>query len=275
MFLILAVLLGSAFLAIAIMLTVRRFAPPEGFLKDAVPATGVFGVIGVAFAVILAFVVFLAFEGFQRSLEGASREAVAVTQLARTSRLLPSEVGRELRGDLACYARAVVSDGWAQMASGRESELVEDWIVRIETTVDEITIDSPKTEVALSHWLDQQADRREGRRARLVQAEPSMPEAVWMLLLVGALLTIGYLIVYADRRDRWWVQALMTGSVTLLVVAGLLVVALLDRPYQQDGAYVAPTEMQTTLRLMERDFAGDPTFLPPCDEQGRPTIAGI
>ena len=55
----------------------------------------------------------------------------------------------------------------------------------------------------------------------------------------------------------------MIGSVTLLVVAGLLVVVFLDRPYQQDGAYVAPSEMQTTIRLMEREFADDPTFQPP------------
>jgi hypothetical protein len=114
------------------------------------------------------------------------------------------------------------------------------------------------------------AERREGRRARLVEADPVVPAAVWLLLLVGAAVTISYLTLFADPRDRSWVQALIIGSVTLLVVAGLLVVAFLDRPYQQDGAYVAPSEMQTTIRLIEHEFAGDPTFQPPCDDQGRP-----
>ena len=62
----------------------------------------VFGVLGMAFAVLLAFVVFLAFEGYLRALDEASREAVAVTQLVRVSRLLPDEQGDQLRGDLAC-----------------------------------------------------------------------------------------------------------------------------------------------------------------------------
>jgi hypothetical protein len=140
----------------------------------------------------------------------------------------------------------------------------------MEATVDEISVDSPRTEVALGHWLDQMAERREGRRARLVEADPVVPAAVWLLLLVGAAVTISYLTLFADPRDRSWVQALIIGSVTLLVVAGLLVVAFLDRPYQQDGAYVAPSEMQTTIRLIEHEFAGDPTFQPPCDDQGRP-----
>ena len=156
---------------------------------------------------------------------------------------------------------------------GGESELVESWLARIEGTSDEVAVDSPRTEVALSHWLEQQAERRRRRRARLAQAEPAVPGAVWLLLIIGAVLTISYLTVFANPRDRWWVQTIMIGSVTLLVVAGLLVVVFLDRPYQQDGAYVAPSEMQTTIRLMEREFADDPTFQPPCDDQGRPTPA--
>lgn len=270
MLLILVVLAGTTALAIAATLAARRFAPADGFLRDPGSAVGVFGVLGVAFAVILAFVVFLAFEGYLRASEGASREAVAVTQLARTTRLLEEPEGPRLRGELVCYARAVVADEWARMAVGEESARVEDWLAQIETTVDDIAVDSPRTEVALGHWLDQAAERREGRRARLLQAEPLVPDAVWVLLLTGALLTIGYMTVFANPRDQWWVQALMIGSVNLIVVAGLLVVVILDRPFQRDGAYVAPSEMQTTIRLIEREFGGDPTFQPPCDDQGRP-----
>jgi hypothetical protein len=62
----------------------------------------------------------------------------------------------------------------------------------------------------------------------------------------------------------------MIGSVTMLVVAGLLVVVYLDRPFQQDGAFVAPREMRVTIRLMEEDFADESDFERPCDEEGRP-----
>jgi hypothetical protein len=230
----------------------------------------VFGVLGVAFAVILAFVVFLAFEGYLRAEDGASREAVAVTQLARTTRLLPDPEGQALRGELVCYARAAVSDEWTKMAAGGESPLVEEWLAQIESTVDDIAVDTPRTEVAMGHWLDQAAERREGRRARLLQANPVVPEAVWLLLLTGAVLTIGYMVVFANRRDSWWVQALMIGSINLIVVAGLLVVFILDRPYQAGGAYIGPTEMQTTIRQVEGEFVEDPAFQPPCDDQGRP-----
>ena len=75
--------------------------------------------------------------------------------------------------------------------------------------------------------------------------------------------------MFADRRERWWAIAVMTGSITALIVSGLLVVSFLDRPYLEDGAYIAPSEMQTTLRLIESEMTGFGTQLP-CDEQGRP-----
>jgi hypothetical protein len=267
----LAVLAGASVVAVLFMLAARRFAAPEGLLRDAVPAAAVFGVLGVAFAVLLAFVMFLAFENYITADDGASREAVAVSQLTRTARLFPDPQSDELHDDLGCYARAVISDEWPLMRQGLESDLVLRWIDQIETTVDEMPVADGKTQIALSHWLDEQAIRREGRRARLAEATPTIPAAVWMMLILGAILTVAYLVLFADRRERWWTQAVMVGSITALVVSGMLVVSFLDRPYDRDGAYIAPSEMETTLRLIENTIAGFPGARLPCDEQGHPT----
>lgn len=266
----LIVLAGSALVAVLLMLAVRRFAAKDGLIADPVPAGAVFGVLGVAFAVLLAFVMFLAFENYIRAREGASREAVAISELARITQLLPAPQGEDLRNDLACYARAVVSDEWPRMSEGRESDLVVGWLARIESTVDTMPLDSVRAEIALNQWLDEMAVRREGRRARLAEATPSIPVAVWLTLVLGAGLTVAYLVVFADQRERWWTQALMVGSITALIVAGLLVVSFLDRPYMEDGAYIAPNEMATTLRLIEAGVEADQAGLLPCDEQGRP-----
>ena len=267
----LIVLAGSAVAAVLLMLAARRFAAKDGLLVDAVPAAAVFGVLGVAFAVLLAFVMFLAFENYIRAREGASREAVAISELNRITRLFPAAQREELRNDLACYARAVVSDEWPRMREGRESDVVVGWLARIESTVDTMPLDTTRTEVALHHWLDEMAVRREGRRARLAEATPAIPEAVWLTLVLGAGLTIAYLVVFADRRERWWTQAVMVGSITALIVAGLLVVNFLDHPYMEDGAYIAPAEMAITLRLIEAEIEADPAARLACDEQGRPT----
>jgi multisubunit Na+/H+ antiporter MnhB subunit len=266
----LALLFGTSLLAVLLMLAVRRYWAPKGFVLDPVPPTGIFGVIGVALAVLVAFVLFLVFESFVRAHEGASREAVAVTQLLRATRLFPEAQQQELRGDLVCYSRAVVADEWPKMDGGGESAVVEEWLDSIESTVDTVPVDDARTEVALSHWLAEQTERREGRRARLAEGSADMPEAVWLMLILGAGVTVLYIIVFADRRERWWVQGIMMGTVTGLVVASLLVIHFLDHPFSQDGAYIEPTEMETTLELFEHQYAGDTSVTIPCDEQGNP-----
>jgi hypothetical protein len=265
-----AVLIGASAAAVLLMLGVRRYWASEGLLRDSVPATGVFGVLGVAFAVLLAFVLFLAFEGYNRAHAGASREAIAVTQLLREAKLLPQPPRDELRGELVCYARAVVSDEWPTMEAGGESALVSEWVATIESTVDQIPVDNARTEVALSHWLDEMTERREGRRARLSEAGSSIPSTVWLMLGLGSALTVLYLLLLADRRERTWVQGAMIGTITALVVSSLLVVSFLDRPFNQDGAYIPPDEMSTTLRLIEDEISAGPSLTVPCDGQGHP-----
>ena len=267
-FLALALLAGSAIVAVLLMLAARRFSP-QGLFHDAVPAAAVFGVLGVAFAVILAFVLFLGFESYVRASEGASREAVAVTQLARVSRLFPVEEGDELRNGLGCYARAVISDEWPLMRQGGESDVVLDWLAQIETTIDEMPIGDSVSEVALGHWLEEMAVRREGRRTRLAESASTIPGAVWSMLILGAVLTVAYVVVFADRRERWWTQAVMVGSITALIVSGLLVISFLDSPYREDGAYIAPTEMETSARMIQDEVA-DASAQLPCDAEGRP-----
>jgi len=266
----LAVLIGASAVTVLAMLAIRRYWAPEGFQRDSVPGTGVFGVLGVAFAVLLAFVLFLAFEGYNRAHAGASREAVSVTQLLRATKLLPEPQQSELRSDLVCYARSVVSDEWPRMQVGEESGLVAHWLTAIESTVDRIPVDSARTEVGLGHWLDETTERRDGRRARLNESASAIPAGVWLMLGLGAVLTVLYILLLADRRERWWVQAAMIGTITALVVSSLLVIHFLDRPFNQDGAYIPPDEMVTTLRLIEEELAAVPSVTLPCDEHGRP-----
>jgi len=125
------------------------------------------------------------------------------------------------------------------------------------------------SQIALGHLLDEMAVRREGRRARLAEAPPTIPQPVWLMLTLGAVLTIAYVAVFADRRERWWTQAVMIGSITALIVSGMLVISFLDRPYEQDGAYVAPTEMAASARMIAEEVAAAAGRLP-CDAEGRP-----
>ena len=91
-----------------------------------------------------------------------------------------------------------------------------------------------------------------------------MPPPLWLVLGIGASLTIAYMVAQADRREGVLIQSIPIGFVTALVTAGLLVIFFLDHPYADTGG-IKPTEMSRTLTLIDH---GGPA---PCDERGTPT----
>ena len=86
-----------------------------------------------------------------------------------------------------------------------------------------------------------------------------MPGPLWIVLGLGAVLTIAYMCVQADRREGVVVQAVTIGFITTMVTAGLLVVAFLDHPYADQTGSIEPTEMRRTLALIDGGSAA------PCD----------
>jgi hypothetical protein len=270
-FLAVAIIAFAVAVTVTLMLLVRRFAAPAGgFFTDADRAAGVFGVTGTGFAVLLAFVIFLSFSSYDRAREKASVEAVAISQLFRTAKLFPPDAQRQLHGELICYGRAVIYDEWETMRDERESPLVNGWLTRIEQTIDAVQVNGEKQQVAYGHWFDQAADRREGRRGRLAEAEPLVPPLVWLALFLGGALIVTYMCFYADPAEPAFVQALMMGGVTTMVVAGMLVVRFLDRPYANASGSIKPAAMTMTVRLMEEESrASNAGAARLCDERGR------
>jgi len=267
----LAVIAFSVAAAIGVMLVVRRFAPPGGFFADTERAGAVFAVMGTAFAVLLAFVIFLAFASYDRARDKASLEAVAVSQLFRTAKIFSPAAERKLRGELICYARSVVHDEWPAMRHGRTSPSVDAWLARIEGTIDVLPIRGENQRVAYEHWFDQAAEQREGRRGRLAEASPFVPSLVWLALVLGGSLLIAYVWFYADPGESPIVQAMMAGSVTAIVIAGMLVVRFLERPYSDGGGSVRPVAMELSVRNMEAASRASRLHAATlCDQRGQP-----
>ncbi len=250
--------------AITLKLLVRRRASVGGWFADSPRSAGTLSVIGTMFAVMLAFVILLALQSYQRAREGASVEAIAVAELHSVAGVFQSPVSDRLRGELVCYARAVVKDEWPAMREGRSSDLVQSWIDKLGQ---ESAIAEPhgvREETAYAQWFDEKAQRRDGRRERLAEATPFVPLPLWFVLCLGASLTLAYMVAQADRREGLLIQSIPIGFVSALATAGLLVVFFLDHPYTNESGSIAPTEMRRTLTLIDH---GSTTL---CNERGIP-----
>ena len=78
------------------------------------------------------------------------------------------------------------------------------------------------------------------------------------------------MLFFADSGERAVTQGLLMGSVVAVIVATLLLISVLDRPYRPGLGQLRPVAMEQTLALIDqaRGALGedDP---PPCDAEGR------
>jgi hypothetical protein len=266
----LAIIVADTIMIVGILLF-RRRAPEDGYFKDGDRAAGVFGVLATAFALLLGFVIFLAYTQFDESRAGAEAEALSIVQLFETAQLMPSDAGSELSGQVQCYARSVVTIEWPAMVAGGGAEEISPWGLAMLRTIAGVEPETPSEESAYDAWLAQTSARQEARRDRLHAATGVVPPTVWAVLLLSALLVLGYVLFFADRHEHAVVQGLLAGSVTTVVVASLLALMSLNRPYDHDVGGIRPDAMEQSLGIIDaaRDALGLDEPLP-CDQAGRP-----
>jgi len=260
----LLVVVPTALFAILVVVLHRRFAPRGGWLRDMPAAAGIFSTAGTGLAVLLAFLIVATFNSYQAARDAAGVEAVASLQLYAMAGYFDEPTSTALKGDTICYSRAVIYDGWPAMQHGGEGNEVQRWIDTMDTTMRAAPVSDPKQIEALAHWYDVGQDRQDGRRGRVAEAQPFVPFFLWVALILITLLVLGYQLMFVDRAARLTGQVVGMTAMAATFFAGLTVVYMIDRPFNDRGAMITPSRMAAALVLMERDA---PTNLP-CDARG-------
>jgi len=256
-------------LAIVAMLLVRRRAPEGSYFNDGDRAAGIFGVLATGFAVLLGFVVFLAFTSYDAARSGAETEAELVAQQVETAELLPASSVDPLIGGLVCYARSVAGVQWKRMEDRTLGEDLNPWAVALARTFQDVDPQTPSEQAAYSKYLDQRSDREAARNDRIHGAVGVIPTPLWVVLFFSAGLIFAYILFFADSAERAVVQAVMIGSVAIVITSTLLLLWFLDNPYHGGLGALKPVAMERTLDLLEGDTGlARGAFEIPCDSRG-------
>jgi hypothetical protein len=266
------IIVGVAALCVGLLWIARQNPWNDRFSSQLGEHGRAFEFLGVAFAVLLAFVVLEAYDIYNDAKSGSEQEAEAVLEMSRTTAAFTREEHEGLEGVLVCYGRAVIEQAWPAMQEQEESSpVVNDWARRFRDSSLELDVRSFIQQAAFRQLLMEQDRRIEGRRIRLVEAARTVPAPLWFVLILGAVLTIGWIVLGADRRGSFLVQACVVVSVAAMVTAALLLVWFLDHPFSGQRGSIGPTAMEEVLELMQHESAQEGLDVtPPCTESGDP-----
>ncbi|WP_457205060.1 bestrophin-like domain [Nocardioides sp. P5_C9_2] len=256
--------------SVATMMLARRWAPAGSRFQDGDRASGVFGSLATGFSVLLGFMIFLGFSSYDTSLSGAEDEATLVAQQVETAQFLPADVGPDLTGQLVCYARSVVATEWDALSAGTMTTATNPWGVELYRTIQTVEPRSDTAQSAYDRWMDQTVQRQQARGDRIHGAEGILPTPLWVVLYIAAAVIFVFMLFFADPAEGVLPQAMLMGSVTVVLAFSMLLLNFFDSPFDEGAGQLRPTAMERSLELIDAEMAlVGIDVTPPCDDRGR------
>lgn len=240
-------------------LVVRRLADVESIAANNEVAGFKFATLGVVYAVMLGLAVISVWEKFADADAAATQEAAALAAVDRLAAGFSQEKTNALRHSVATYAQSVISDDWPAMASGKRAAKPLEELNRLYAEAIAIAPADQRGGVLLEALLTQLDLVTEARRARLNLAEGILPDMIWLVLFIGATLTVGFTFFFGLQNLR--VQMLMTGMLALLIFLALFVALSIDHPFTGPTA-VKPTSIERLLSDFQEAGVTDPGEAP-------------
>jgi hypothetical protein len=90
---------------------------------------------------------------------------------------------------------------------------------------------------------------RDNRALRTTEVRERIPSVVWVVMVSGALITVGFTYLFAMRSFN--LHAVTTGALTVVVVLLLFTVGVLDHAYDVD-VRVGPAAFELALKEMKQ-----------------------
>ena len=188
----------------------------------------ILAVIGVIYAVLLAFVAIGVWERFQQAEVRTYEEAGSLATMYRDAGSFPHP--DRLRGELKAYVLSVIDHEWPQMRRGERSPISDRLLESSDREIRALPVTSPSLQDVQAQMLAAMDTVMQDRQTRLTIDFIGINGILWMVLIVGAYVTVAF--TYLFGFDRTIMQQLMIGGLSLMVGLVLFLVVAMDYPYR-------------------------------------------
>ncbi|MFN2527979.1 MAG: hypothetical protein ABR584_04595 [Candidatus Baltobacteraceae bacterium] len=210
----------------------RRFVERDLLVRHNNVAGFVASLVGVIYAVLLSFVVVVVWQEYDGASSVAQKEASAVADLYHLSYGFPDKLGAHLRKDLAAYIKVMLTDEWPMMQHGKSSEKAEVLGHHVLRHIISFRPADGATAQIRAQALSNVQTFFDARRDRLNENQTSLPQILWLTLLIGGIVTVGFTYFFGMESAR--LQISMTAGLTIVIAMMFVLIVELDFPFRGD-----------------------------------------
>ncbi len=206
-------------------------------------------VLGTTYAVIIGFMLFAEWADFRAADQNAEVEASCLATLYWAASGLPDVQRDEVRKLAEEYANTMITEEWPAMSHDTLSHKGTDIVQRLWAAVSQPQNLNATQQLSLGQTMGEISSIAEHRRIRQLQSETRLPTVLWIILIVGAVLTLLSACLFGSQEPRLHVLQIVT--LALLLSLSLAAIADINRPFQ-GSVHVSPKGFENVLRIFDR-----------------------
>jgi hypothetical protein len=179
--------------------------------------------------VLLAFVVIAVWQDYEAAQTNVESEAHELAGIYFLASQLPEPERTNIQELVRTYVRVMVEEEWPMMERGQTSPRADALVRQLRSEILEF---DPRTEggqVLYESELTQSHDADDARRSRLLEAREGIPGLLWVVLVVGGVITVTFTYLFGLQSNL--AHALMVAALTLVICGILFTIGEFDNPF--------------------------------------------
>lgn len=212
------------------MMVIRKMVGHQVMARHNDVAGFIYAVIGVVYATLLAFVVVVEWQMFDGAESKAGEEAQCLSSVFNDIAVLSAPQVPLVQNEIIRYTTVVINEEWPSLAKGMKAGQGNDSVYRIFRLVAEIRPANDYERIWYQEIITRLNNFRNARSMRLYSAESCLPSFMWLVLIAGGVITIGFSFLFGT--DKSWAHMLMVVALACTITLVLLLINALDYPFQ-------------------------------------------
>jgi hypothetical protein len=238
---------GFVALSVGLALVLRPVVQKRfGEEHNAVFDTG-FSAVGTMYAIVAGLLVFGVYSTFDDASQAAADEASNLVLMYHEAGAFPQPERDQARQAIVNYTRSVVEDDWPALADGVGSPTTDQALDRMYTVLGPMEPDG-KWSDQYSASVDELNTVLTLRNQRIDDSGAALDPIYWVMLFVGAFLTVLHLVLL--RMENRTMHLMAVGVTAAMLGMVLFLLIELNMPFRGQIS-LSPTVFETALAKMK------------------------
>jgi len=230
---------------------VRKKYPAEVLKENHEVAAIIFNAFGLLYGVVVAFVVFVTWSGYDEATKNLQLEANETLDIFYSATAFPDPISKTIQQGLMDYVASVYNDELKRMAVGEISLYSRGSLRKLITLFNNLDQRAAPNRELYAESLNCLNKLAEYRRLRVFAGNNTIPRVIWIVLLVGGVITVSYTYFLGVKNIR--AQYLMTAALTVTITLILVLIYVLDHPFTGTSR-VSVEPLRQVMDVMQKNY---------------------